>query len=62
MTQSQKSRFTSISDAEQVIKLAFGRILSIGSRPFKNGDIEEYERCKWLIMDADEYIKTSPVS
>lgn len=30
--------------------LAFGRILRMGSRPTQPGDIEEYERCRAIIM------------
>lgn len=51
-----KAQFENKQQAEQVIRLALGRILSIGSRPFQNGDIEEYDKCKWLIMDAGEYL------
>ena len=30
--------------------LALGRILRLSSRPFQEGDIEEYERCRAIIM------------
>jgi hypothetical protein len=56
-----KSQFKTRQQAEQIIELALGRILSIGSRPFRNGDFEEYEKCKWLILDADEYLNTNPI-
>lgn len=29
--------------------LALGRILRLGSRPFQEGDIEQYERCKDIL-------------
>lgn len=32
--------------------LAFGRILRMASRPSVAGDVEEYERCRKIIMDA----------
>lgn len=31
-------------------ELAFGRILRMGARPTQPGDIEEYERCRAIIM------------
>jgi hypothetical protein len=39
---------------DQVINLAIGRIFRIASRPTQPGDIEEYERCKAIIMDLAE--------
>lgn len=54
-----KPEFNNKQEAEQVIRLALGRILSIGSRPFKQGDIEEYEQCKWLILHANEFLNVS---
>jgi hypothetical protein len=33
------------------IRCAIGRIFRILSRPFKDGDIEEYERCRSIIFD-----------
>lgn len=33
-------------------ELALGRILRLGSRPFQPGDIEEYDRCRAIIIDA----------
>lgn len=35
-----------------IIDLAIGRILSLGSRPTQDGDIEEYERCRAIILKA----------
>jgi hypothetical protein len=39
---------------DQIINLAIGRIFRIASRPTHPGDIEEYERCKAIIMDLAE--------
>lgn len=33
-----------------IVDLAIGRILALGSRPAQPGDVEEYERCKAIIM------------
>lgn len=33
-------------------ELALGRIFLLGSRPFQPGDIEEYERCRAIVLDA----------
>lgn len=35
-------------------QLALGRILRIASRPYQDGDIAEYERCRAIIMDGAE--------
>ena len=35
----------------QIVCLALGRIFRLGSRPTQPGDIEEYERCRTIIMD-----------
>lgn len=34
--------------------LAVGRILRLASRPSRPGDVEEYERCRAVIMDASD--------
>lgn len=39
---------------KKVIELAIGRILRLGSRPARPGDVAEYERCRALILDAAE--------
>lgn len=49
-------RFDSEKDANKAIELSIGRILNIGSRPFKESDIEDYQRCKFLIIDACEFL------
>lgn len=33
------------------IKCAIGRILEILSRTFREGDFEEYERCRSIVLD-----------
>lgn len=53
-----KMDFNNQLEAEQIIRLALGRLFKIGSRQFREGDIEEFEKCKWLILDADRYIKS----
>lgn len=54
--------FDTAQQANTAIELAFGRILRMGARSTQPGDIEEYERCKWIIMDAGEYlgVRTTP--
>jgi len=40
----------------QACELAIGRIFRMGSRPTQAGDVEEYERCREIvltIMDGD---------
>ena len=34
------------------VQLALGRIFRLLSRPFQEGDLEEYGRCWRIIMDA----------
>lgn len=34
----------------KAVELALGRIFRLGSRPTQPGDIEEYERCRAIIM------------
>ena len=43
--------------------LAIGRILRLMSRPYQPGDIEEYECCRAIILDAspdNSYIDHRP--
>lgn len=35
----------------KLVELALGRIFRIMSRPFRPGDIEEYERCRRIVLD-----------
>jgi len=44
------------STLKTLIEMAIGRILRLGSRKFKEGDIEQYEKCKWIIMTATEVL------
>ena len=37
--------------SEQIVALALGRIFRMGSRPTQPGDVEEYERCRALILE-----------
>ncbi len=50
--------FDSREEAETAIKLAIGRILQIGSRASCDGDIEIYYKCKDVINDANDYLKS----
>jgi hypothetical protein len=34
-----------------IVNLALGRIFLLMSRPFQPGDVEEYERCRRIVMD-----------
>jgi hypothetical protein len=51
---------TTTTQAEQEAKtqfeLAFGRILRMGARPSLDGDMQEYERCRAICMDAAEVL------
>ena len=35
-------------------ELALGRIFRMGSRPYQEGDIAEYYRCRDIVLDAAE--------
>ena len=48
--------FNNNQEAQTAFELAFGRILLMGSRPTKDGDIQEYARCKSIIYDAAEFL------
>lgn len=43
-------------EARTLAQLALGRIFRILSRPFQEGDIEEYERCRAIVLDASDPI------
>jgi hypothetical protein len=50
-----KSKVTSsATDQQKLVELAIGRIFRLGSRPARPGDVEEYERCRAVILDATE--------
>jgi hypothetical protein len=40
-------------EVKKTMELAFGRILRLGSRPAREGDVEEYERCRAILMAGD---------
>ncbi len=37
---------------QELAELALGRIFRILSRPYQAGDVEEYERCRAIFLDA----------
>lgn len=39
---------------EELALLALGRILRLGSRPTQPGDVEEYDRCRAIILNATQ--------
>jgi hypothetical protein len=39
------------AETRMLINLAIGRILRLGSRPTQPGDVEDYERCRAIIME-----------
>lgn len=41
-------------DKKALAQLALGRIFKLASRPTQEGDIQEYERCRAIILDALE--------
>ncbi len=43
-----------MTSENKIVELAFGRILLLGSRPEQPGDVEEYERCRSIILNALE--------
>lgn len=49
-------KFDNKQQAEKAMQMAFGRILRLGSRPFEEGDIENYETAKSVFLDAADYI------
>lgn len=46
----------STSSLKKITEMAIGRILKLGSRKCQDGDIEQYEKCKWIIMEATEIL------
>ena len=52
----KRLKFDSDEQANATFQLAFGRILSLCSRPFQAGDVECYEDCKSVILDACEHL------
>ena len=45
------------AELEAIIQLAIGRIFRLGSRKTQIGDIEQYEKCKEIIIKANELLK-----
>ncbi len=41
----------------KLVELALGRIFLMGSRPTQPGDVEEYERCRAIILDATDPVE-----
>lgn len=39
-----------------LIKMSIGRILKMGSRQSQHGDIEQYDYCRQLVIDAKDEI------
>jgi hypothetical protein len=49
-------------ELEAAKRLALGRILRMASRPTQPGDVEEYNRCRAIIMtDAPDWAYARPV-
>jgi len=59
MNANQIITFKSKFEAEQAIRLSFGRLIQIGSRPFQKGDNETYESCKAIMLAADKFLRTT---
>ena len=43
-----------MSETPLAVRLAIGRIFSLASRPEQPGDVEQYERCRAVILDCSE--------
>jgi hypothetical protein len=44
-------------EARTAAQLAIGRLLRIGSRPYQEGDIEEFYRLRSVVMEASEILQ-----
>ena len=44
------------SELNGIIQLAIGRIFRLGARKTQPGDIEQYEQCKQIIMEASNIL------
>jgi hypothetical protein len=42
------------AERQRAAELALGRIFRMGARPSQPGDVEEYERCRAIILAASE--------
>ncbi len=47
------------SKREKQVDLALGRIFRMGSRPTRPGDVEEYERCRSIILNSTDPVTAS---
>jgi hypothetical protein len=45
-------RFVSRGERSKIIELALGRIFGMMQRPFMEGDFEEYECCRAIVLDT----------
>jgi hypothetical protein len=54
----EKMRSCSTHELEGLVCLGIGRVLNLGSRPTKPGDVEEYTRVRSLVMKASRIIKS----
>lgn len=54
------TKFDNDTQANKTMQLAFGRILNLGSSPFKKGDIEKYEKAKSVFLDGADYLGITP--
>lgn len=52
ITQAEISNMSK-AERERLMSLAFGRLLAIGSRPSRPGDVDEYENIKHLMLALD---------
>jgi hypothetical protein len=50
----RKRHYSHAQDRKKAVELALGRIFRMGSRPTRPGDVEEYERCRAIILDNTE--------
>lgn len=41
----------------QIVELAMGRIFRMGARPTQPGDLEEYQRCRNIVLDICEPVE-----
>lgn len=41
-------------EERRAVECALGRIFKLGSRPTQPGDVEEYERCRGVILDITD--------
>ena len=50
MLDSETENRTHDSVAHRAVQLAIGRILRMSARPARPGDLEEFERCRAIVM------------